>query len=129
MYFTETRMVKIHEILRTLGQEGWSTEDLERKAGQTGEAFSRLKRSGIQSNRDLARESSSLRSALQKIYDQTVQARAESDPGGSSESGFFALLPCWASWGRIHKLARMGKMESFSCWPAETFSWPPASRP
>jgi len=39
MYFTGTRMVKINEILRTLGREGWSTEALERKAGQTGNPF------------------------------------------------------------------------------------------
>ena len=111
MYFTESRMAKIHEILRTLAREGWSTEALERKAGQTGEAFSHLKRGGIQSNRELARESSSLRSALQKIYDQTVQTRAESDRRWLIGIGVLCFIALLVLLGvGFHKLARMGKM-------------------
>jgi hypothetical protein len=111
MYFTGTRMVKINEILRTLRQEGWSTETLERKAGQTGEAFSRLERGGVQSTRELARESSALRSALQKIYDQTVQARAESDHRWLIGIGILCFIALLVLLGvGFHKLARMGKM-------------------
>ena len=111
MYFTGTRMVKIHEILRTMAREGWSTEALERKAGQTGEAFSRLKRGGVQSTRELARESSSLRSALQKIYDQTVQARAESDRRWLIGIGVLCFIALLILLGvGFHKLARMGKI-------------------
>jgi hypothetical protein len=111
VYFTETRMVKIHEILRTLGREGWSTEVLERKAGQTDENFFHLKRSGIQSVEQLARDSSALRSALQKIYDQTVQKRAESDRRWLLGVGILCLIAVLILLGvGFHKLARMGKM-------------------
>ncbi|MCX5919129.1 MAG: hypothetical protein NTX30_20935, partial [Deltaproteobacteria bacterium] len=111
MYFTESRMAKIHEILRTLARDGWSTEALERKTDQTGEAFSRLGRGGVQSTRELARESSSLRSALQKIYDQTVQARAESDRRWLIGIGVLCFIALLVLLGvGFHKLARMGKV-------------------
>jgi hypothetical protein len=111
MYFTETRVVKIHEILRALGREGWSTEALEKKAGQTGESFSYQKSGGVQSIRELARESSALRSPLQKIYDQTVQARAESDRRWLIGIGVLCFIALLFLLGvGFHKLARMGKM-------------------
>jgi hypothetical protein len=111
MYFTGTRMVKINEILRTLRQEGWSTETLERKTDQTGEAFSRLGRGGVQSIQELSRESSALRSALQKIYEPTVQARAESDRRWLIGIGVLCFIAVLILLGvGFHKLARMGKM-------------------
>ena len=111
MYFTETRMVKMHGILRTLAREGWSTEALEKKAGQTGEPFSRLKNGGIQSTRELVRESSTLRSALQKIYYQTVQAGAESDRRWLIGIGILCFIVLLVLLGvGFQKLARMGKM-------------------
>jgi hypothetical protein len=111
MFFTESRATKIREILRTLGKEGWSTEILERKADQTTDSLSRLKSSRIQSTLELVRESSALRSALQKIYDQTVQKRTESDRRwliGIGVLGFIALLILLGV--GFHKLARMGKI-------------------
>jgi hypothetical protein len=111
MYFTGTRMVKINEILQTLASEGWSMEVLERKAGQAGESFSRLESGGVSSTRELARESSALRSALQKIYDQTVQARAESDRRWLIGIGVLCFIVLLALLGvGFHKLARMGKI-------------------
>jgi hypothetical protein len=111
MYFTESRMVKIHEILRTLAREGWSMEALDKKVGQTGEAFSHLKSGGVQSVRELARESSAIRSPLQKIYDQTVQTRAESDRRWLIGIGVLCFVALLVLLGvGFHKLARMGKM-------------------
>jgi hypothetical protein len=111
MYFTETRVVKIHEILRALDREGWSTEALEKKAGQTGESFSHLKSGGVQSIRELGRESSALRSAMQKIYDQTVQAGAESERRWLIGIGILCFIALLVLLGvGFHKLARMGKI-------------------
>ncbi len=111
MYFTESRMVKIHEILRALAREGWSTEALDKRVGQTGEAFSHLKSGGVQSVRELARESSALRSPLQKIYDQTVQTRAESDRRWLIGVGVLCFIALLVLLGvGFHKLARMGKI-------------------
>ncbi len=111
MYFTGTRVVKINEILGTLGREGWSTEALERKAGQVAESFSRLESGGVTSTRELARESSALRSSLQKIYDQTVKARAESDRRWLIGIGVLCFIALLILLGvGFHKLARLGKM-------------------
>jgi len=81
------------------------------ESGPDRESFSHLKSGRFQSIQELSRESSALRSALQKIYDQTVQARTESDRRWLIGIGFFdfiALLalmgsgsiswPGWARW-------------------------------
>ena len=110
-YFTGTRMVKINEILQTLASEGWSMEVLERKADRAGESFSRLKSGGVTSTGELARESSALRTALQKIYDQTVQTRAESDRRWLIGIGVLCFIVLLALLGvGFHKLVRMGRV-------------------
>jgi hypothetical protein len=111
MFFTESRATKIREILQTLGKEGWSTEILGRKADQTSESLSRLKSSRIQSTLELVRESSALRSALQKIYDQTVQKRTESDRRWLIGIGVLCFIALLILLGvGFRKLARMGKI-------------------
>ena len=114
MYFTESRMVKIHEILRTMVREGWGTDSLEARVGNTGEAFSQLKKRNIQSIQDFSRESSSLRSALQKVYDRTLQSRAESDRRWLIGIGILCFLGLLILLGvGFRKLSRMGRIGLF----------------
>ena len=110
-YFTESRMVKIREMLRTMNREGWNTDSLETRVGNTGEAFSQLKNRNLQSVEEFSGEASSLRSALQKVYDQTVHARAESDRRWLIGIGALCFLGLFILLGvGFQKLSRMGKI-------------------
>ena len=114
MYFNESRVVKVQEILRTLARDGWSTEPLEKKAGRAAEALSQLKKERPRSIREIARESSVLRSGLQKVYDQAVRSREESTRRWLVGMGILCFIAVWVLLGvGFHKLARMGKMALF----------------
>ncbi|NWF56697.1 MAG: hypothetical protein HXY45_18090, partial [Syntrophaceae bacterium] len=114
MYFNESRILKVHEILRTLAREGWSTELLEKKAGRAADSLSRLKKDGPISVREFARESSAIRSALQKVYDAAIRMREESDRRWLVGIGILCFLVLLILIGvGFHRLARMGKAVVF----------------
>ena len=109
-FFTESRIVKINEILKVLEQEGWATEALKKRTSQTAESFFQLKNSEITAVSQLARDSSALRSVLQKVYDQTIQARAESSHRWLIGVGVLLFIGVMVLLGvGFRKLNRMGK--------------------
>ena len=109
-FFTESRIVKINEILKVLEQEGWATEALRKKTSQTAESFFQLKNGEITAVSQLARDSSALRSLLQKVYDQTIQARAESSHRWLIGVGVLLFIGVMVLLGvGFKKLNRMGK--------------------
>lgn len=110
VFFTESRIVKINEVLKVLEQEGWATEGLKKKTSQTAESFFQLKNREITAVGQFARDSSALRSALQKVYDQTIQARAEWSHRWLIGVGVLLFIGVMVLLGvGFQKLNRMGK--------------------
>ncbi len=110
VFFTESRIVKINEILKVMEQEGWATETLKKKTSQTAASFFQLKNGEITAIGQFARDSSALRSALQKVYDQTIQARAESSHRWLIGGGVLLFIGVMVLLGvGFQKLNRMGK--------------------
>lgn len=110
VFFTESRIVKINEIIKVLEQEGWVTEALKKKTSQTAESFFQLKNDEITAFGQFARDSSALRSTLQKVYDQTIQARAEWSHRWLIGVGVLLFIGVLVLLGvGFQKLNRMGK--------------------
>ncbi len=79
VFFTESRIFRLDRILNTLeNQEGARTR-LKERVSDTADSFLDLKSGKKVSIGEFGREASTLRTALQKIYDRTLQARNESD--------------------------------------------------
>jgi len=78
IFFTETRITKLNQILHEIDQRGWASHTLRKNVSETAESFSALKGSKKASIAQFTQESSALRGLLQKVYDHTLQARDES---------------------------------------------------
>ena len=110
MYFTESRIVKLDEILQAMEEEGWSSEPLRKKVSESAASFSDLKNSQPVSVAQATREASALRASLQKVYDRTLQARSESARRWLIGLGSLIFLGVLILFGvGYRKLNRMGK--------------------
>ncbi len=111
MFFTESRIVKLDEILRTIEQDGWRTDNLEKRVAESAESFSDLKEHKQVSIQQFSREASAIRTVLQKVYDRTLQERDESSRRWLIGLGglFFVGLLVLIGLG-YRKMGRMGKL-------------------
>ena len=110
VFFTESRIVKLDEILQAMEQEGWSSDLLGKKVSESAASFSALKNSQPVSIAQFTRESSALRASLQKVYDRTLQARSESARRWLIGLGSLIFLGVLVLFGvGYRKLNRMGK--------------------
>jgi len=110
MFFTESRIVKLNEILQAMEQEGWSSDPLRKKVSESAASFSILKNSQPVSVAQVTREASALRASLQKVYDRTLQARSESARRRLIGVGSLIFLGVLVLFGvGYRKLIRMGK--------------------
>lgn len=110
IFFTESRIVKLNEILQAMEQEGWSSEPLRKRVSESAASFSILKNSQTVSVAHITREASALRAPLQKVYDRTVQARSESARRWLIGLGILIFLGVLVLFGvGYRKLNLMGK--------------------
>ena len=110
IFYTESRIVKLDEILRAVEQDGWRTDNLRKGVAESAESFSDLREHKPVSIQHVSREASAIRTVLQKVYDRTLQERDESSRrwliglGGLFLAGLFVLIGLG-----YRKLGRMGK--------------------
>ncbi len=110
MFFIESRIVKLDQILLNMGLEGWATASLRKKVSETAESFLDLKGDEKRSIAQFSQESSIHRAALQKVYDRTLQARNESGHRWLIGLGSLILLGISVLLGvGYRKLNRMGQ--------------------
>lgn len=110
IFFTESRIVKLDEILQSMEQEGWNSDGLRRKVSEAAASFSTLKNSKTASIAQITREASALRASLQKVYERTLQARSESARRWLIGLGSLIFLGILVLLGvGYRKLNRMGK--------------------
>ena len=79
IFFTESRIIKLDEILQNIDEEGRTKNTLINEVSKTAEALPHLKGEKFFSMVKVKQNASSLRASLQKIYDRTLQIREESD--------------------------------------------------
>jgi hypothetical protein len=79
IFFTESRIIRLNQILQAMEQDGRTAEILGQKVSEAAESFSYLKGSKKYSTSKFSQESSVLRASLQKVYDRTLRVRNESD--------------------------------------------------
>ncbi|HSB04790.1 MAG TPA: hypothetical protein VLK23_06300 [Thermodesulfobacteriota bacterium] len=110
LFFTESRIVKLNQILRTLEQDGWSTDGLKKGVAESAGSFSELKEYEKVSIQQFTREASAIRTVLQKVYDRTLQSRGETSRRCLIGLGalFFLGLLILIGLG-YRKLGRMGR--------------------
>ena len=110
MFLTESRIVKLNEILQAMEQEGWSSDPLRKKVSESAASLSILKNSQAVSVAQVTRETSALRASLQKVYDRTLQARSESARRWLIGLGSLIFIGVLVLFGvGYRKLNRMGK--------------------
>ncbi len=110
-FFTESRILRLDEILQELGKKGWDTGVLQRSLHQNAEAFSSLKAEAIRSSSQFSQEASALRSKLQKIYERASQMREETDRRWLIGVGSLVLLGLLLFVGIGYgKMNRIGKL-------------------
>ena len=111
IFFTESRIVKLDEILRAVEQDGWRTDNLKKGVAESAESFSDLKEHKQVSIQHVSREAAAIRTVLQKVYDRTLQERDESSRRWLIGLGglFFVGLVVLIRLG-YRKLGRMGKV-------------------
>jgi len=108
--FTESRIVRINAILKRLEQDGWAMNSSRKKVFQIAESFSRLKNDEIAAASQFARESSGLRIALQKVYEEAIRYRTETSQRRLIGVGILAFIAVMVLLGiGLDKLDRMGK--------------------
>jgi len=78
IFFTESRLLKLNQILQAMEGEGWAGESWKQKIYEAAESFSDLKGRKKTSLQQFFQESAVLRAALQKVYEHTLQGRNES---------------------------------------------------
>ncbi len=124
IFFTESRVVKLDQILQSMNTEGRTSNQLSAKISEVGESFSDLKDSRKDSVAQFNQQSSPLRASLQKVYDRILKNREESDRrwliglGSLILLGLFALL-----WTGIRKLEQMGKVLLIVLLIGTAFTW------
>lgn len=97
-FFTESRIVKLNRILRAIEQEGWMTDRLKKEVAASAASLSDLKGEEKVSAQPFSKEASALRASLQKVYEQSLNARNESSRrwligvGGLSLLGLLILI-------------------------------------
>ena len=110
MFFTESRIVKLDEILQAMEKDGWKTDSLRSRVSESAGFLLDLKRREKISVRQGSREASAIRTALQKTYEHTLQARDESSRRWLIGLGGLFLLGLLVLIGLgYRKLGRMGK--------------------
>jgi len=110
IFFTESRITKLDQILRAMDQQGRAGDSLRRRVSETAESFSDLRGSRKASIGELAQEASALRVSLQKIYDRALQYRKESEHRWLMGLGSLIFLGILVILGiGYRKLDRMGK--------------------
>jgi hypothetical protein len=110
IFFTESRIVNLDEILQTMEQEGWSSDGLRKKVSEAVASLFALKNSKTVSIAQITQETSALRASLQKVYDRALQARSESARRWLIGLGSLVFLAVLVLLGvGYRKLNRMGK--------------------
>ncbi len=79
IFFAESRMVKLNQILQSMNGDGRTTDILKGKISDVGKSWIDVKGSEKKSVAQFGQESSLLRASLQKVYDHILKARDESD--------------------------------------------------
>jgi len=79
IFFAESRMVKLNQILQSMNGEGRTTDILKGRISDVGTSLIDLKEAGKKSVAQFGQESSLLRVSLQNVYDHILKARDESD--------------------------------------------------
>ncbi len=111
IFFTESRIVKLDQILQSMSKEGRTSSQLSARISPVGEALLGLKDSRKDSVAQFGQQSSVLRASLQKVYDRILKKREESDHrwliglGCLIFLGLFLLLRTG-----VRKLEQMGKV-------------------
>lgn len=110
IYFTERRIVQVHQVLDAVEKEGWGAATLRKAAAENAFSFARQKQGEPTSTAAWAKDSSAIRVSLQKIYDQTVRMRDESSRRWLIGLGclvfilvlalFWVALRKWHCWGK-----------------------------
>ncbi len=109
-FFTESRIVKLNDIFGKMERQGRPAEPLKSRAAQAAESFDSLRGGVFPSEARFARESSTLRAGLQKIYEQTLLSRDESTRRVLIGIGILLLIGFAVLLGvGFQKLNRMGK--------------------
>ena len=110
IFFSESRIIKLNEILQAMEQEGWNCDPLRKRVSEVAESFSTLKNSQKVSIAQFTQDASALRASLQKVYDRTLQARSESARRWLIGLGSLIFLGVLVLLGvGYRKLNRMGK--------------------
>ena len=110
IFFTESRMVNLNQILQSMNGEGRTTDILKGKISEAGESFMDLKGSEKKSVAQFSQESSFLRASLQKVYDRILKVRDESDRRWLIGLGSLLLLALFVLLGiGLKKLEQMRK--------------------
>ncbi len=78
IYFTEKRIVQLHQILHSIGEEGVNRRSLQQTAAENAYRFAKHKQDEAISVAGLAKDAMVIRSSIQKAYERTVQIRDES---------------------------------------------------
>jgi hypothetical protein len=109
-FFTESRMVKVDEILKTLEREGWATDLLRKNTSQAAGSFSALRQGPVISFNHFSRESWGLRSIVHKVYGETLRDRAEESQRWLIGVGVLLFIGVLVLLGiGLQKLSRMRK--------------------
>ncbi|MBI5968296.1 MAG: hypothetical protein HY882_10625, partial [Deltaproteobacteria bacterium] len=110
IFFTESRIIKLSQILKAMDQQGRAGDSLRKRVSETAESFSDLKGLKKASIGELVQEASALRVSLQKIYERTLQDRNESQRRWLMGLGSLIFLGILVIMGiGYRKLDRMGK--------------------
>jgi hypothetical protein len=109
-FFTESRIVKVNDILGKIERQGRSAELLKTRTAENAESFSSLRDGEFPPAGRLARESSTLRAALEKVYEQTLLSRDETTRRLLIGIGMLLFIGVMVLLGvGFRKLNRMGK--------------------
>jgi hypothetical protein len=110
IFFTESRIIKLDEILQNIDDEGRTKNTLIDEVSKTAETMPRLKGENFFSMVEVKQNASSLRASLQKVYDRTFQIRDGSDRRWLIGVGSLIFLGILSLIGVGYwKLNRMGK--------------------
>ena len=110
IFFTESRIVQLDRVLRSLERDGSNTDNLKKGISESAESLSDLKGERKGSVEQLSKEASAARAALQKIYARILHVREEASRRWLIGLGCLFLLGLLVLLGLgYRKLGHMGK--------------------
>jgi hypothetical protein len=124
IFFTESRMIKLDQILQSINGEGRTADILKGKISEAGQFFIDLKGDEKKSVAQFVQESSLVRASLQKVYDRILKVRDESDRRWLIGLGSLILLALFVLLGMgFKKLEQMRKTLLLIVLMGGTLTW------